>query len=123
MYWLLNNDTCRQHQAMAFFQVFVTDKYLCIAMEYAEGRNVLDCVNHGKYLSEGLGRWYFQQVILALDFCHQKVQSMGDMNLLGYSLRRKHRLPSTINMFVHPWFQKAHSYEWCFNNLTVDDNV
>jgi serine/threonine-protein kinase SRK2 len=58
-------------------QVFLTDKHLAIVMEYASGGDMFDYVikhkglNAGEGLPEPEARRFFQQLILALDFCQK----------------------------------------------------
>ncbi len=40
-------------------------------MEYVAGGNLHQLVNQYGGLSEKLARWFFQQLIVALDYCHK----------------------------------------------------
>lgn len=56
-------------------QVFLTPTHLALVMEYAEGGNMLHCIQkqpNGR-LTEDKSRWVFQQLIIGLDFCHRMV--------------------------------------------------
>jgi serine/threonine protein kinase len=56
-------------------QVFLTPQYLGIAMEFAAGGDLFDyAVVRHKRLSEDHARWFFQQLIVALDYCHKMVR-------------------------------------------------
>ena len=54
-------------------QVFLTEDYLGIVMEYASGGDMFQLVVNNKGLPENNARWYFQQLIAAVDYCHKMV--------------------------------------------------
>ena len=58
-------------------QVFLTQHHLAIAMEYAAGGNLYQLVAKSGGLPEQDARWYFQQLIFAIDYCHKMVQPRG----------------------------------------------
>eukprot|EP01102_Stenamoeba_stenopodia_P007388 TRINITY_DN206_c0_g8_i1.p1 TRINITY_DN206_c0_g8~~TRINITY_DN206_c0_g8_i1.p1 ORF type:complete len:898 (-),score=181.60 TRINITY_DN206_c0_g8_i1:97-2790(-) len=54
------------------YEVMETEKLLFLIMEYASGGEVLDfIVAHGR-LQEPLARRFFQQIVLALEYCHAR---------------------------------------------------
>ena len=60
-------------------QVFLTQTHLAIAMEYAQGGDMFKYICRHKphcRLLESQARWIFQQLIIGLDYCHNKVQSV-----------------------------------------------
>ena len=58
-------------------QVFLTQHHLAIAMEYAAGGNLYQLVAKSGGLPEQDARWYFQQLIFAIDYCHKMVNSQA----------------------------------------------
>ena len=54
-------------------QVFLTPHYLAIAMEFAPGGDMFEYVVRKNGLKEDEARWFFQQLIVALDYCHRTV--------------------------------------------------
>lgn len=58
-------------------EVFVTDDSVCFVMEYANGGNLFDLVRKQKRLRETQARWFFQQLILAIDYCHRRGEGSG----------------------------------------------
>ena len=60
-------------------QVFLTRTHLAIVMEYAKGDTMYEYVVRHKdprgCLSEVKARWMFQQLMIAVDFCHRMVRS------------------------------------------------
>lgn len=56
-------------------QVFLTPEYLAICMEYATDGDMFQLVVQRRGLLEKDARWYFQQLIIAVDYCHKMVCS------------------------------------------------
>ncbi len=54
-------------------QVFLSPKHIGIAMEYAAGGDLFDFVVSRGGLKEDEARWFFQQLICAVDYMHHKV--------------------------------------------------
>lgn len=54
-------------------QVFLTPNHLCIAMEFAPGGDMFEYVVRKNGLKEDEARWFFQQLIVGLDYCHRMV--------------------------------------------------
>lgn len=61
---------------LQFREVFLTHDHLAIAMEYAAGGDMFQHVTKRRGLSEDESRWFFQQLILGLDYCHKMVSSV-----------------------------------------------
>ena len=53
--------------------MFLTPEYLAIATEHAAGGDMLQLVQRQGNLPEAEARWYFQQLIVAIDYCHRMV--------------------------------------------------
>jgi len=66
--------TCSRHpHIVEFKEVFLTPSHLGVVMEAVEGEDLQSfLVNTGGRVSEALARFLFQQLVLALDFCHRK---------------------------------------------------
>jgi serine/threonine-protein kinase SRK2 len=80
---VLNHRLCMAHpNIVQFREIFLTHKHLAIVMEYANGGDMFDYViknkgsGPGEGLPEDVARGFFQQLILALDFC----QKLGIVN-------------------------------------------
>ena len=54
--------------------MFLTPEYLAIAMEYATDGDMFQLVVRQRGLLEGDARWHFQQLIVAVDYCHRMVR-------------------------------------------------
>lgn len=95
---VLNHRLCVAHpNIVQFKEVFLTPQHLAIVMEFAAGGDMFEYViKHkgsapGEGLPEDVARGFFQQLILALDFC----QKLGIANRLG-QLCSLIRLPSSV---------------------------
>lgn len=73
---LINHSHLLHPHIVQFREVFLTRDHLAIAMEYAAGGDMFQHVTHRRGLSEDESRWFFQQLILGLDYCHK----MGIVN-------------------------------------------
>lgn len=51
----------------------MTPQHLCIAMEFASGGDMFEYVVKKNGLREDEARWFFQQLIVGLDYCHRMV--------------------------------------------------
>lgn len=56
-------------------QVFLTPQHLGISMEFAPGGDMFEYVVKKNGLREEEARWFFQQLIVGLDYCHRMVSS------------------------------------------------
>ena len=56
-------------------QVFLTQQYLAIAMEYAAGGDMFEHVVRKGGLKESEARWFFQQLIVGVDYVHRMVST------------------------------------------------
>jgi hypothetical protein len=56
-------------------QVFLTQQHLSIAMEYAAGGDMFEYVVRKGGLRESEARWFFQQLIVAVDYIHRMVRN------------------------------------------------
>lgn len=63
-------------QLLLDVQVFLTPKYLCIVMEYASGGDMFEYVVRKSGLKEDEARWFFQQLIVSIDYCHRMVTQL-----------------------------------------------
>lgn len=57
-------------------QVFVNDTHLGVALEFAAGGELFDTVARAGKLPEIEARYFFQQLILGLEYCHKRVRHM-----------------------------------------------
>ena len=55
-------------------QVFLTSTHLGIAMEYASGGELFDRIVRANRFSEDEARYFFQQLISGVAWCHKEVR-------------------------------------------------
>ncbi len=58
-------------------QAFLTPQYLAIAMEYASGGDMFEHVVRKGGLKENEARWFFQQLIVGVDYVHKMVRPLN----------------------------------------------
>lgn len=78
---VLNHNRLIHPHVIEFKQLFLTDCYLAIVMEYAVGGNLREFIREKRGISEDMARWFFQQIIIGLDYIHQNGVSNRDIKL------------------------------------------
>ena len=78
---ILNHKNLLHHHVIQFKGVFLTARYLAIVMEYAEGGDLVEYIRQRRGLSEDMVRWFFQQLIIGLDYCHRMGVANRDIKL------------------------------------------
>ena len=68
---IVNHSNFVHPHVVQFKEVFLTPTHLAIAMEYAPGGDLFSYVSQRGGLSEEDARWFFQQLVIGLDYCHR----------------------------------------------------
>ena len=99
---ILNHRLCVAHpNIVQFREIFLTPQHLAIVMEFAAGGDMFEYViknkgsGPGEGLKEDVARHFFQQLILALDFC----QKLGIANRCAQS--SSERVPASLTVSMH----------------------
>jgi hypothetical protein len=71
---IMNHSLLRHPHVIQFKEVFLTRDHVCIVMEYATGGSLFHYVQRHGRLKEPVARWFFQQLVLGVDYCHKKVR-------------------------------------------------
>lgn len=104
---ILNHRSLRHPHVIEFKEVFLTKDYICIAMEYACGGSLFQYVQRAGRLREAAARWFFQQLIIALDFCHKKGVVNRDIKLENTLLQAVPGLPLPLLKICDFGYSKA----------------
>lgn len=78
---ILNHRTLCHTNIVGFRELFVTPENLCIVMEYASGGELFDRIVKAGRFGEDDARYFFQQLIHGVDFCHQSGVCHRDLKL------------------------------------------
>lgn len=78
---IVNHSLMHHPHIIQFREVFLTSKFICIVMEYAGTGTLHAYVRKFGHLKESVARWFFQQLALAVDFCHKKGVANRDIKL------------------------------------------
>ena len=76
-------------------QAFLTPDYLAISMEFASGGDMFEHVVRKGGLKESEARWFFQQLIVGVDYVHKMVRPQPDRPPLLFS-EVDHARPSDL---------------------------
>lgn len=78
---IVNHMKLRHPHVISLREVFLTQQHLVLVMEYAPGGDLFSLVQSQKGLSEDDARWFFQQIVIAIDYCHQLGVCSRDIKL------------------------------------------
>lgn len=96
---LLNHRECALHpNIVQLKEVFLTEHHLGIALEYADGGDLSEYIddraqNGEMGCPEGEARWFFQQFIIGLDYCHRMGIANRDIKLDNILLHGRGQRP------------------------------
>jgi serine/threonine-protein kinase SRK2 len=78
---IVNHMKLRHPHVIALREVFLTQRHLVLVMEYAPGGDLFSHVRARGGLPEDEARWYFQQIAIAIDYCHRLGVCSRDIKL------------------------------------------
>ncbi|EIE22391.1 sulfur stress regulator [Coccomyxa subellipsoidea C-169] len=78
---ILNHRFLMHPHIVQFKEVFLTSRYLAIAMEYVSGGDMFEYVVRKGGLKESEARWFFQQLIIGVDYLHRMGVASRDIKL------------------------------------------
>ena len=73
---ILNQFKLKHPHVIKLEELFTTEDHLVLVLEYADKGDLFSYIRKRGRLREDSARWFFQQLILAIDFCHK----MGVVN-------------------------------------------
>ena len=111
-----------------FKEVFLTPRYLAIAMEFVAGGDMFEYVVRKGGLKESEARWFFQQLIVGVDYLHRMVRRLPGPLSSAAAPRR-----GCVCMFgggamqaEHMWLARAfcaHLQRWRGSQATCPDTA
>ncbi|GAB4821373.1 hypothetical protein N2152v2_008419 [Parachlorella kessleri] len=78
---VINQLRLKHPHIIAIREVFLSDEHLVLVLDLAAGGDLFRHVCRARRLSEDDARWFFQQILFALDYCHRMGVSNRDMKL------------------------------------------
>eukprot|EP00210_Caulerpa_lentillifera_P003308 g3159.t1 len=78
---ITNHQTFFHPHIVDFEDCFLTEKHLCLVTEYASVGNLMNFINKRKRVEVNLARWFFQQLIIAVDYCHKMGVAVRNIRL------------------------------------------
>lgn len=88
-----NHRKLRHPHVIEFRRIFSLPGKLSIVMEYANGGNLFNYIRARHRVEESLARWFFQQLMVAVDYCHRKGVANRDIKLENILLTEGEFLP------------------------------
>lgn len=76
-------------------------------MEFANGGSLFNMVRTQRRLKESMARWFFQQLILAVDYCHKRGVANRDIKLENLLLHMEEGLPHPLLKMCDFGYSKA----------------
>eukprot|EP00878_Enallax_costatus_P002756 GHUV01002946.1.p1 GENE.GHUV01002946.1~~GHUV01002946.1.p1 ORF type:complete len:495 (+),score=188.21 GHUV01002946.1:1356-2840(+) len=104
---LVNHSLLRHPHVVQFKEVFLTRKFICIVMEYATGGTLFQYVQKLGRLKEAVARWFFQQLVVGVDYCHRRGVANRDIKLENTLLQEVPRLPLPLAKICDFGYSKA----------------
>ncbi|GLI66872.1 hypothetical protein VaNZ11_010863 [Volvox africanus] len=104
---ILNHSMLRHPHVIQFKEVFLTSDYICIAMEYATGGSLFQYVQQQARLKEAVARWFFQQLVIGVDYCHKRGVANRDIKLENTLLQKVDGLPLPLLKICDFGYSKA----------------
>jgi serine/threonine-protein kinase SRK2 len=71
----------RHPHVISLREVFLTQQHLVLVMEFAPGGDLFTYVRSRGGLPEAEARWFFQQIVIAIDYCHRLGVCSRDIKL------------------------------------------
>ena len=88
---VLNQVRLKHPHVIKLDEILMTSDFLILVLEYAEQGDLFTYLKQRKRFSEKRTRWYFQQLIFAVDFCHRLGIINRDIKLENLLLKGENR--------------------------------
>jgi len=107
---IMNMRMLRHPHIIRFKEILLTSTHLAIVMEYAEGGELFDHIVAAGRFTEFQARYYFQQLIAGVEYCHQR-------NVCHRDLKLENTLLDTVPSPSNPPRVKICDFGYSKNNL------
>ncbi|KAI8471768.1 MAG: Snf1-like ser/thr protein kinase [Monoraphidium minutum] len=104
---ILNHCQLRHPHVIQFREAFLAPGHVCIAMEYASGGTLFSYLQRCGRLHEPVARWFFQQLLLGVDYCHRRGVANRDLKLENTLLQIAPELPLPLVKICDFGYSKA----------------
>eukprot|EP01024_Parvocaulis_polyphysoides_P068140 TRINITY_DN8262_c0_g1_i1.p1 TRINITY_DN8262_c0_g1~~TRINITY_DN8262_c0_g1_i1.p1 ORF type:complete len:419 (-),score=56.20 TRINITY_DN8262_c0_g1_i1:124-1380(-) len=78
---IMNHRLLQHDHIIRYKDISLTKSCMALAMEYANAGSLFDYVIKNQGLQESKARWFFQQLIIAVDYCHRRGVSARNIKL------------------------------------------
>lgn len=95
---ILNHRMLIHPHVIRFREVVVTPRSLCIVLDYATAGELFQYVKRLGRLSEDHARYFFQQLVSGVSFCHDKGISHRDLKLENALIHVSHDTPPVLKV-------------------------
>ncbi|XVE95268.1 hypothetical protein REPUB_Repub02eG0081700 [Reevesia pubescens] len=82
---IMNHRSLKQPNIVRFKEVLLTPTHLAIVMEYAAGGELFECICNAGRFSEDEARFFFQQLISGVSYCHSMARFFFQQLISGVS--------------------------------------
>ncbi len=90
---IVNHSLMRHPHIIQFKEVLLTSQFICIVMEFATGGSLFHYVQRAGRLKEAVARWFFQQLVVGVDYCHKRGVANRDIKLENTLLQVRRCFP------------------------------
>jgi serine/threonine-protein kinase SRK2 len=106
---IINQFKLKHPHIIKLEEIFLTHDHLVLVLEYADGGDLFSYVKSQGGLKEDSARWLFQQLILAVDFCHKMGVVNRDIKLENILLSGKDKKMVKLSDFGFSKDENRHS--------------
>ncbi|GMH39759.1 hypothetical protein BSKO_07657 [Bryopsis sp. KO-2023] len=106
---ILRHRSLKHPHIIAFDRVFLAPGKIGVAMEFGDSGTLSEYLKQEQRIDESLARWFLQQVVIAVEFCHRKGFTCGDLNLEKFLLKQERDLYLPSVKLYDFWYSERRS--------------
>ncbi|KAI8474561.1 MAG: ser/thr kinase [Monoraphidium minutum] len=104
---VLNHSRLHHPHVVGFREVLLSRRGVSLVMDYAPGGSLLEFVQRRRRLREPLARWFFQQLLVGVDYCHRMGVANRDIKLDNLLLQPIDGMSQPLLMICDFGYSKA----------------